>query len=139
MLDRQFRSVFVLFVTVVIAGCNKPIVILGPPNPLVGKWTLTQNALSSMVTIVREFKSDGTETMTSIPPGQQDVVINYTINGSTLTETVTSMTVDGRTVHPAPPAPGGPQGQTSTFALSGNTLTLTYGAGGPSQPYTRTR
>jgi hypothetical protein len=95
-------------------------------NPLVGKWQMTQDVMGAPVTVVREFKADGTETMTNGMPGIMSTEIKYTVDGNKLNESVTGMTIDGQTVavDATKLPPNAPESMTETFSVDGDKLTI---------------
>ena len=119
-------------VVAMVSGCAKS-------NPLVGKWQNTQTVMGMTITMTREFRADGTEIMTSPIPGTGDSQMKYTVDGNTITEQVTSMTIGGQTIQAPPPSAGSKAGMQETFAINGDTLTLTNTANGGTGPQTYTR
>jgi hypothetical protein len=118
-----------------LAGCH-------PANPLVGKWQTTQSAFGMSITTTRDFRPDGTETLSM---GQSmGAEMTYTVDGSKLSERVTSMTVGGMTkkIDQSQPPANSPQSLKSvneTFTVDGDKLTLNNGLTGQTQIYDRVK
>ena len=101
-----------------LAGC-------AAKNPLVGKW---QNSLMPGVTLVMEFKPDGTDAMTvqgsnPMAKGQtfsQSRNGTYSVQGDTLTMTTAPDSAPGAAGQSTAPAP-----HSAKFKIEGDTLTLT--------------
>lgn len=127
-------GICVALIVPVLAGCSKP-------NPLIGKWQMTQNMGIISFTVTREFKDDGTEIMSGGPQGAMSSQMTYKMDGNTLTESVTQMTIGGNTmkIDPANLPPNAPKSMTETFAVDGDKLTLTSTTKGVQtvQNYTR--
>ena len=110
-------SAIALLLGLSIAGCAK--------KSIVGKWSGDVPLPGSRGTVnaIVEFKPDGTLTST-VSKGGMTVLVqeNYTIKDSVITETATSISVNGSTV-PLPPQQAQPQ--TATFNIDSDTLKLT--------------
>jgi hypothetical protein len=121
-------------IVALMTGCSKP-------NPLIGKWQMTQNMGLVSFTVTREFKDDGTEIMSGGPQGAMSSQMTYKVDGDTLTESVTQMTIGGNTmkVDAANLPANAPKSMTETFAVDGDKLTLTSATTGVQtvQNYTR--
>ena len=113
-----------------VAGC-------APKPTIVGKWQGTMTQPSGSINTVMEFTPDGKETITGKATAAGVTVDitaagTYTVDGTNLTQTLTTMTAHGQTMpipaHPPQPAP---------FTLDGDHLTLTNP--GSNQPLTLTR
>jgi len=113
------------------AGCH-------PANPIVGKWQLTQTVMGAQLTVTREFKSDGTESLTN--PGGMDAEMHYTVEGNQLREKATSITIGGHTIKIDPSSPANAQKEVvETFSVDGDTLKLDNKSTGVSVTQTYTR
>jgi len=101
-----------------LSGCH-------PSNPLVGKWQSKLTQLGHSASMTREFRADGTETIT-FGAGSAETQMTYTVDGQTLTENVTGMSIAGKQVAAdSPQAPGGiPKNVKETFTLDGDKLTI---------------
>ena len=112
-----------------------------PANPLIGKWTMTQNIFGMTVTQTREFRADGTETMSSGGPVAMGSEMTYTADGGKLTESATSITLGGKTtkISISQQQPNSPRSVSETYTVNGNTLVITNSMGGRSisQTYSR--
>ena len=110
-----------------------------PSNPLIGTWRLTQNIFGTPITMTRQFKTDGTESMTAGTSGAMTAEMTYSVEGNTLTETVTSITVGGKTVNTVQPSQNSPKNMTETFLIDANKLTISKSSEGvqTSQIYDR--
>jgi len=103
-----------------LAGCShKP--------TIVGKWQGTVTQRGGTMNTTFEFAPDGKETMgIQGSMGAMSVTMSgtgtYTVSDNTLTQTLTSATVNGQTMA-LPPAQTHPQ--SSPFTLDGDHLTLT--------------
>jgi hypothetical protein len=109
-----------LFSVLVLAGC-------APKKTIVGKWQGAVTQRGGTMNTTFEFTPDGKENV-GIQGSMSTFSVNmsasgtYTVAGSNLTQTLTSMTFGGRTV----PVPAGQaQPQTNGFTLEGDHLTLT--------------
>ena len=122
------------FVGLTVVGCK-------PANPLIGKWTMTQTIFGMTVTQTREFKADGTETMSSGGPVAMGAEMTYTTDGGKLTESVTSMTFGGKTtkINISQQQPNSPKSLSESYTVNGNTLIITNTKGGNSVSQTYTR
>jgi hypothetical protein len=116
------------------AGCQKA-------NPLIGKWQTTENIFGTTVTTTREFKTDGTETMTTGNSGLMGAQMTYAVDGNKLTEAVSSMTIGGKSIQvdPSKVPAGSPKNLTETFTLDGDKLTITNSMSGGQGPLTYDR
>ena len=113
------------------AGCH-------PANPIVGKWQLTQTVMGAQLTVTREFKSDGTESLTN--PGGMDAEMHYTVEGNQLREKATSITIGGHTIKIDASSPANAQKEVvETFSVDGDTLKLDNKSTGVSVTQTYTR
>ena len=75
--------------------------------------------------MTREFRADGTETMT-FGAGSAQTQLTYNVDGQTLTENVTGMELGGKAV-PASTSTtpfGMPKSLKETFSLNGDKLTI---------------
>lgn len=103
-----------------VSGC-------GHQNPLIGNWagTITSPqgiAIQSRLTLTADGK-DTASGQFSGPIGNNRIDANgtYTVSGDTITQTYTTLTVNGNPV----PQSKGPIPEQSTFKIDGDTLTLT--------------
>ncbi len=114
----------------VLAGC-------APKPTIVGKWQGTLTQPGGAITSTFEFTQGGKETITSQATGGGTTVDitaggTYTVSGTSLTQTLTTMTLRGQ---PMPIPPG--QAKSAPFTLDGDRLTLT--SPGTGEPLTLTR
>ena len=106
-----------VIVVAVATGCH-------PANPIVGKWQITQTLMGAQLTVTREFKSDGTESLTN--PGGMDAEMSYSVNGNQLHEKATSITIAGHTLKIDPNNAATAQKElVETFSVDGDKLTIT--------------
>lgn len=120
---RYLLPLIVIGLGLIAAGCKG-----GPANALVGTWSLSSSSPQGAITVTKQFKDDGTETVTINATGQSLVGSGtYLIKGSQVTETYTSIagTAQGQTINVAKGSNKLPPPHTSTFAVTGNTLSLT--------------
>jgi len=114
------------------AGCK-------PANPILGKWQITTTMMGAQLTITREFKDDGTETLSN--PGGMNAEMTYSINGNQLHEKATAITIAGNTLKIDPNNPATAQKELiETFTVNGDKLTITNSSTGgvqASQTFTR--
>jgi hypothetical protein len=120
-------SLSIVSIVFLLTGCQARSI-----NPIVGKWQLTQTIGGDTMTVTREFKADGTETMAGPSAGAMNAEMTYTVAGNTLNETVTSMTIDSKTIgtDPSQMSANGPKYVTESFTLNGNTLTISNAMNG---------
>ena len=114
----------------VLAGC-------APKPTIVGKWQGAVAQAGATLNTTMEFTPDGKEKITvqgSGGGGAVDISAagTYTVSGTDLTQTLTTMTLRGQTL-PIPPN----QAKHGAFTLDGDRLTLTNP--GSNQPLTLTR
>ena len=115
-LSSSTGTVLAAVVVVAAAGCH-------PANPIVGKWQITQTVMGAQLTVTREFKSDGTESLTN--PAGMDAQMHYTIEGNELHERATAITIAGHTITIDASSPANAQKEiVETFAVDGDKLTL---------------
>ena len=116
MTKRTFLTVSLL--APILAGC-------GHKDTLVGKWQGTSTQQGGAMNATFEFTPDNKETIqVQSSMGQATLAMavsgTYAVSGTSLTQTLTTMTMNGRTF-PVPAHPPTPQ----PFTLDGDHLTLT--------------
>lgn len=100
----------------------------GHKNTLVGKWQgTTTSPQGSTMNTTFEFTPDGKENLgIQGSMGAMTIAMSgagtYTVDGSTLTQNITSFTIGGKTM-PVPPNQAKPQA--GAFTVDGDHLTLT--------------
>lgn len=119
--DAYIPAIFLLVSVFALTGC-------GHKDTLVGKWQgATTTRQGSAMNTTFEFTPDGKENLgIQGSMGAMSIAMRgtgtYTVSGSNLTQTITSVTVGSKTM-PVPPAQVKPQ--TGAFTVDGDHLTLT--------------
>jgi hypothetical protein len=104
-------------------------------DPLIGKWSKSLSAGGQSIVVAFAYKADGTGAQSmSIPGHTENMAFTYTHTGDALKQTVTGVTLDGKTL---PAAAAGTHPMEFTTHIEGDKLTLTPKGSGQAQVFTK--